>query len=451
MTTPFPNYVNSLATSTSVSSSDVLYLLQSGASKNTAVGTVGTQVLTSFPNYVSGLPAATTVNPGDLLYLQQSGVGKTATKSQIAGLITPAPNNWFVDNINGSDSFTGLSSAAAFKTLKHLLTTATQYNYTGVSQLNINVAPSSTPYNEGRVDWPVLVGAIFVFVSSYPSDPTTCTITSNTDTWVLQNPTPYQYEGFSLISTNGAAFSATGPQTNPLFDICRWSANADGCLFSANGAGPEIFNQHHILSGNNSTAFLRSIGANATINGATITVDAAWSPSLGFIEIQEYGTVGWNNTTVVNASNVTGPKFSLSGYSIWGGDTVLQNLPGTIAGSNAAPGCSVLTGNLGSTIVNGRDAPTVKSSVVAGNTVTAYSGQKGALITSSATIATLTVNLPSLMFDAEVFRIYTSQAITTLTIASTDGSAISGAPSTLAAGKYVELTFNAASTTWYAG
>jgi hypothetical protein len=84
-----------------------------------------------------------------------------------------------------------------------------------------------------------------------------------------------------------------------------------------------------------------------------------------------------------------------------------------------------------------------------GGTVTMAAGLSRQVLNPAGTIATLTVNLPTLPFDGDVTEISTSQTVTALTVATTDSSSIIGAPSTLVASTGVRFVYRLSNTTWY--
>jgi hypothetical protein len=65
------------------------------------------------------------------------------------------------------------------------------------------------------------------------------------------------------------------------------------------------------------------------------------------------------------------------------------------------------------------------------------------------TIAALTVNLPPTTFDGKIVSIFTTQTITALTLATTNGATINTPVTTLAANATVAYVYDLATTTWY--
>lgn len=84
-----------------------------------------------------------------------------------------------------------------------------------------------------------------------------------------------------------------------------------------------------------------------------------------------------------------------------------------------------------------------------GNTVTIGGAVSQELLEPAGTLATLTVRLPSSPVDGHVVGISSTQAVTALTLSTTDGSTISGGISLLQAGGFARYQYYLPSTTWF--
>lgn len=143
-------------------------------------------------------------------------------------------------------------------------------------------------------------------------------------------------------------------------------------------------------------------------------------------------TLGWEVHAQQNLTNRT-----LSGLEAW---SVGQGGPG-------GPSIYVTTAQLRNS--TGTQPTTSTSGTLVVPTTTAT------LISTSACGGTMTVDLPALPFDGEIFEWVNGTASTAFTtgcvVASTDGSTIVGstAASTLAAGASLEFRYSLANNTWY--
>lgn len=100
----------------------------------------------------------------------------------------------------------------------------------------------------------------------------------------------------------------------------------------------------------------------------------------------------------------------------------------------------------------GSGAPYKVSAPVTGGTVTSSYGLKSNIINPAGTLANLTVNLPTGQYDSYVTRMSFTQAITALVVATTDLSAVVGAPTSAAIGTALQFMFDknvGAHGTWY--
>ncbi len=104
----------------------------------------------------------------------------------------------------------------------------------------------------------------------------------------------------------------------------------------------------------------------------------------------------------------------------------------------------------GTTLAQIRDgAGYLVSTPVAGATVQAANNASILSLQPAGTLATLTVNLPAVPFDGQRVQIFTSQAVTALTLAAPVGTvSAAGAVTALTAGQSVEYFWVAATQVW---
>lgn len=88
-----------------------------------------------------------------------------------------------------------------------------------------------------------------------------------------------------------------------------------------------------------------------------------------------------------------------------------------------------------------------RSTVASGSTITLTTSTNHLLYDQAATVAALTVTLPSApLSDGQVITIATRSAITVLTV---NGGTIYGAPTTLAAGGFCSFIYSSAAAAWF--
>lgn len=82
-----------------------------------------------------------------------------------------------------------------------------------------------------------------------------------------------------------------------------------------------------------------------------------------------------------------------------------------------------------------------------GQTVTVATGDSWLILSPAGTLAALTINLPTNRTDGQTVLINTFQTLTALTISGA-GTAVSGAPTTLAATAFLRMRYSATLNTW---
>jgi hypothetical protein len=88
------------------------------------------------------------------------------------------------------------------------------------------------------------------------------------------------------------------------------------------------------------------------------------------------------------------------------------------------------------------------SAPVTGGTVTVAAGDIWLIVTPASTLATLTIALPAARTEGQIVRVNCTQIITALTV-SGQGTAVSGAPTTLTAGAFFDMAYSATLNSWY--
>ena len=88
-------------------------------------------------------------------------------------------------------------------------------------------------------------------------------------------------------------------------------------------------------------------------------------------------------------------------------------------------------------------APTTGGTVV----MAATTGRE--VLTPAGTLAALTVTLPPNPGNGQIAGVSSSQIITSLTVNTSDGSSVNGAPSSMAANSAFNMAYQSSNTTWY--
>ena len=89
------------------------------------------------------------------------------------------------------------------------------------------------------------------------------------------------------------------------------------------------------------------------------------------------------------------------------------------------------------------------STPIAGATVTTNNGVAYLILEPAATLATLTITLPSAPTDGQSLRIASTKAITTLTINGAVGQTIKNTATTVAAGGSIGFLYRSSNASWY--
>lgn len=119
--------------------------------------------------------------------------------------------------------------------------------------------------------------------------------------------------------------------------------------------------------------------------------------------------------------------------------------------TNAPNGAGIRTmlNDAGVVFTVGSGAPYKTSAPLTGGTVTSSYGLRSNIVNPAGTLAALTVNLPTGVIDGDITRISFTQAITALTIATTDSSTVVGAPTTALSGSAFQFLYSSTGPTWW--
>lgn len=140
-----------------------------------------------------------------------------------------------------------------------------------------------------------------------------------------------------------------------------------------------------------------------------------------------------------------------------GSAITLENLYGQLSTAGQWGRLSILCYDKDSFVIDGDVSNSVGpgsyqyAAPLTGATVAMAVGATRLLINPAGTLAALTVDLPTSPIDGQVAEIMTSQQLTALTIASTDGSTVNGVSGgySMSANTGASWVYRAANTTWF--
>jgi hypothetical protein len=133
------------------------------------------------------------------------------------------------------------------------------------------------------------------------------------------------------------------------------------------------------------------------------------------------------------------------------GDPLYRNARIIASGGSAALDTGTLTYKATTHSFDGGIAPGVTRSTGTGN-ITPAATVKTIILDRSATLATLTVTLPTTnVVNGQEMKLYTRSAITTLTVNVESSGTIYNAPTTLAAGNSVSFVYHSTAAAWFRG
>lgn len=279
----------------------------------------------------------------------------------------------------------------------------------------------------------------------------------------------HQITGLDSI-TDPVAVSVNS--TSPAMKITQTgSGNALVVEDAASDSTPFVIDQSgSVVVGNtsalNSGSGVADIGVHGDSNGAPIIGATVWHASATFeprIELgKSRGAIG------TQASVLSGDGLGLIRF--YGSDgTSLVQAAQISASVDGTPGVGDMPGRLiFSTTADGAASPTermridsagrvidyagvaqapTRSTVASGSTIALTTATNHLLYDQSATVAALTVTLPSSgLVDGQIITIATRSAITALTV---NGGTIYGAPTTLAAGEFASFIYSSGATAWF--
>lgn len=401
-------------------------------------------------------------NFGDVIV--NDGAGNLSWVAPTFEVYTPvaADQEWYVAT-TGADDNPG-TLAEPFLTIQRALDEAGKYDYQQLYRPIIYVADGTYTINT-----PIIARALFnmkqlpglttpgqlignlatpanCIIQCSGATAPECIIVDSNNLPLSDGIAAWEIAGFRLVPFNGGCITARnyanywvgrlefGSSGGSIeYALGAWG---NGNLLSGSVAGSSLA-LSLVTNATTMNSYYQCVGGYLEIGGFTHTLPStAIAVSVGFIQCSNGIVIPWNTNTYTNSSNIVGAKINLSGFAVVGSVTRSQ-----------IPGSAIGTKNLASTI--SADLQYVISAPSTGDTVTAAAGQQSVILNPSSSLASLTVNLPSEMCEQEVYRISASKDIGTLTISSTDGSVIVGAPATILGGSGIQFMFVAASTTWY--
>lgn len=341
-----------------------------------------------------------------------------------------------VDNVHG---------VAPFDTLQHAWDYVSATYYLGPHSLTFNLAASATTYTLIAVN--PIVGGSQINIYGAGSATTTITDISFGAPAFAVNSAALQIDKVTL------ADDGLGPNNSTLFANGVWDigiGNDFGDVVTDTTANTASFG----LGPTNGCALY--VGAVTVKGNAPFFCGSYGSGCL----VEIFGPITFTNNTFATAifsaqsgsclhwfgtstGSVTGKKWIVNENSFILNGTA-NPLPGTIIGSRYLGGVY--------------EGPDTNNLVVAttGSTVTMH--DTVVILTPAGTLAALTVNLFALpgtapnqlgLLNGVVVNVSTTKAITALTVATTDGSSVVGAPTTLPAGGGFAMVYDAPTNTWY--
>jgi hypothetical protein len=395
------------------------------------------------------------------IYTVSGGADAAFTTSLLIGrTLLPGNASYYVNSATGSDSNPG-TALLPWKTLQH----ACDYTATtldgGGNNLTINLVGAG-PYTASVVQtW---VG--FLTVSIFGAGSSTTTINGlnfgeeagsligsvvNLDSATFCDPSGgggqgciinYAVCNLQLGWINGDW--KTLEQNNGAHIACR----SPGAIISIAGTGA--------MSGNCNSFFEASNGGQV-FNQATVTIDNTSNCVDGFTAASNGGYLQ-DTATYINAPASPTQKFFVGASGVI---AVPSTGSGTIADVNHFPGDQPGIVEEGGTYCEQNTDGYLPLQNIAtpttGGTVNMQLLYPHQILTPSGTLATLTINLPPIFnipngswpVNSVIAVISTTKTITALTVATTDGSTITGAPTTLAANSGFGMKYDQATNQWY--
>jgi hypothetical protein len=249
-----------------------------------------------------------------------------------------APQTYYVDGTNGSDSNDGLTTATAFATIQKALDTTVTWNQNGFG-VTINVAAG---VYDGTV-LPALNGSGGCTIVG--SGTGTCTISGVNKSAVIQNGGVYEISNFALTASGVSppGDHVAGIQSNQGMIIIH-----DIKFLACVGPHLEVLTVSQVAMTGPIEIAGSALSHLQVEWGGKITSDQdPYKPVLTISAPVTFGTFALANNasmiiatyqSITGSANVTGKKYDATGNSVINTGADINYLPGTIAGTTATGG-----------------------------------------------------------------------------------------------------------------
>lgn len=354
--------------------------------------------------------------------------------------ILATSNLTFNVTTTGNDTTGDGSSGNPFATVQHAATVAAGYDYQSLYFPTIQIGDGS--YAQSGINLPPIPSAGNVpTVQGNLTDRTKVTLvvpaSEGFTVFLVEPQAIWRIKNFSIdmsatdgISCYMVGFYAVGlincgdvifGNNTTFLDAATYGV---GSIFAF---GAVSGNSHNISSsgGQAISTFISASGSLVTYNAVSTVTNAltagAWLDATTRACIVDLG--GY-----VNIGNITAPAFVSDNTQNY--IQPANPIAGSLA-TSTAPSNNFINGNLVVAVTSERFTPS------SGDTLSPRSWTTIVVAVPAAGIAVLTVNMPpqdtSNNFNSPIFEFTTSQAITSITFATTDGSTIHSSPTTLTA------------------
>jgi hypothetical protein len=373
------------------------------------------------------------------------GSGPTGPTGPTGGVL-PASNTsqtWYVST-TGSNTNPGTISEP-FATLQYAVDVAAGFNWGLGAFPTISVQAGTYDQDSGSgsfgLVFPPLIGAAGVgltgVIAGSIGNPANVVLTGTFNVVGAYAPgANWTVNGVTLNAGGGSEVIAQGANCSITLGTCRLEGTPAVVLQINDGATVTLQGQITVsASGFN---FVNASEKNASlvmVPGSTLTFSGDPDYSSAFASGSGGSILDFSGTMFV--SGCTGQRFALSANC-----TILAEVR-----RNEFPGNGACV--LDSTCAYLGDINYQVDVVTNGQTFAMSAGQKAQVFNPSGPIPTLTVVLPTLMSDGETTAISTTGSIGSVTWATSDGSSIAAAPTTLLSGGGVEFIFDEDASTWY--
>jgi hypothetical protein len=366
-----------------------------------------------------------------------------------ARTVLTADTNYYVNSSTGSDTNNG-SSGAPFQTLQHAYnflantidgagfaltinlagtgpyTLLAQVPWVGLSFVNINGAGSTTT----RIN-----DLFFAPVVGFPTPTVICV--NNVLLGTATSANDLQVYGGNVILGATIPSNATGATG---FGSWALAPCSGGMLQTVNPFAVLNIYGTGTLNAGTSSYFLAAGAMSFIANFAGSVTIQAGSTFTSFVDVSENALIEDHCTSYVGSPTNTKQFYAGSGGNLVNSTGSTSFWPGD------KPGWIVPAGRSGFAV-------TLTASPTTGGTVLLSSCISSLILTPAGALAALTLQLPTaatvFQTDGFICHVVSTQTITALTVTTTDGSSVVGAPASLTANIPFALQYNATNNTWY--